>query len=181
MSLLQSRLLTAAPVSASAGAVLHLLNTQGQQANTQELTFSIYHKTSHCLHSLPKCLQSPVNCAAWRQGQWPENSDPSKLATSLAHIAHSMEFPFPCRIVLQHLCFGIQMDTSSPSIWKQVLANMEEGGVSQICNCSQSAVGNKAMVVVFFMLPAKQLIWRLFYQTPNILTFMSQLSSPAIS
>lgn len=81
----------------------------------------------------------------------------------LWHVALGMEFSSCGRIVLRHLSFGFQTDTSSPSICKKTLANTREGGVqkagngvSQHCKHSQPGLRgiHKAMVVVFVMLPA---------------------------
>lgn len=124
-----------------------------------------------------------------------EESDPDKFAGCFLsghfpqHVAHSRAFSSCSRAALQHLSFISQSDMFSPSVCKQKLVNTQEvsvrklESVSQSCKCSQPGSDGicKAMVVVFVMLPALQLICHLFYQSPHILAFVSQPGSPAIS
>lgn len=93
------------------------------------------------------------------------------------------------RAVLQHLGFTLQSDTCSSSVCKHRPVNMNkmspeswEQCISELWRVSNRAWGIcKAMTVVFVLLPAQQLIYHLFYESPHISAFVSQPGSPAVS
>lgn len=92
VSLLQSRVPTPAPVPASAGAVLHPLLTQGQQAPTHTSWPSAFITQPHTIsiHCHLECLQPPVSCIAWRHRNTNRASVRRNLAPANLQVATSM-------------------------------------------------------------------------------------------